>query len=176
MRRSEMLKVVGLSTTAFNSLVQRDLLPFPPQARSRVWGDYGADDLVRLGLMLELTRGGRPQKVAVQIVRRAYRRLLRDAANAKPPSSDYCIGAVWYRDADKPTKRIRRALVGKISDLPAQYNDLLIRSDRTLIDLSIVNASEVVRSLVERAEAIGAMSPKLSAIMTTLHAFGPRSS
>lgn len=76
MRRSQVLTITGLSAGRFNNMQSRGLLPFEAyQEKSSGWGDYSIHDVVKIMVMLILSRQSTMESASC-LVRDNYEKVL----------------------------------------------------------------------------------------------------
>lgn len=171
MRRSDLLKIAGLTTATFNNLAARDLLPFAPKTRSEpTWGDYTADDAFRLVLMVKLAECGWGQQAAAKVVRLHYKKLVR--ASGQPSQSKdrpWLFGTVWVaRPTKDGVKLKRRSVIARAGEVEQVVHDQVNPPEERLSHWAVVDASEVLRQLYERAIEHGVVSARLETLVAHL--------
>lgn len=82
MRTSDLLTVVGMTSTAFTAVTARGVLPFE-KAPSGGWSKFGVEDAIRLALFMDLTARGMSQAQASSLLRHEFNALL-DFLNSEP--------------------------------------------------------------------------------------------
>lgn len=169
MRRADLLKITELTNAAFNNLAARDLLPFTPKTRASTWGDYSADDALRLALMVKLSESGWSQASAVKTVRSGYG-ALKEAAKTAGKMKPWFLGSAWVSvaKAEGPVTR-RRSVIARQGEVEGVTAAFCGEGDE-LSHWAVVNATAVIKRLNDRASEEGVSSARLSALADLLGA------
>lgn len=154
MRRGDLLQLTGLTTSVFDALGNRAVLPFKGTGKAAGWGNYSVDDAFRLALFLELTRIGKSQIQAAQLVREQFDELLAKAAQYGERSM--LFGAFWTRiDVDgEPSSVSPWPLVAELGQVDHAIAETLAKIDERnghVCEIAAINATEVMRRLYVRA-------------------------
>lgn len=158
MRRADLLSVTGVSVGLFNNLAQRRLMPFP-QPVSGGWGRFTADHAFRLALFLELGRAGRSQEQAAALVRTEYDDLLMFASRWGS-SGEVLFGSfAIFEEAEGEAAQAYLPVVcllggGGLDRMIEQSLEAVERDRRQVCEIAVINASLVVRRLLERARKV----------------------
>lgn len=155
MRRADLLSVTGVSVGLFNNLAQRRLMPFP-QPASGGWGRFTADHAFRLALFLELGRAGRPQEQAAALVRAEYDDLLVYASQSASDGEVLFGSFAIFEEAEGEAAQAYLPIIcllggGGLDRVIEQSLETVERERRQVCEIAVINASLVVRRLLERA-------------------------
>jgi hypothetical protein len=158
MRRSDLLKLTGLTAPRFGNLVNREQLPFLQPGAARLgWGDYSLDDAVQLGLMLALSERDWPMDRACALVRKHFHILVNERDRKRKQKQDFQFGVVFetlYLPANwsEPEDWIEHGFAGTLLEL----QDAMSEPEFTEISsVMLVNASATVRRMVHRGRSKG---------------------
>jgi hypothetical protein len=169
MRRSDLLKLTDMKVSAFNNLGGRDLLPFRARAGASSWGDYSAEDAYRLALMVKLTDSGWSQIAAANVVRAHFNRLKRVAKVSAPDKRPWLFGTIWV--SSKGGSRLkRRPIIARQGELDAVIAAQLRAEVEGIDRLAVIDATEVLRQLRDRAADHDVRSADLEALAQMLGA------
>lgn len=155
MRRADLLSVTGVSVGLFNNLAQRHLMPFP-QPASGGWARFTADHAFRLALFLELGRAGRSQEQAAALVRAEYDDLLVFASRSGRRGEVLFGSFAIFEEAEGEAAQAYLPVVcllggGGLDRVIERSLEAVERERRQVCEIAVINASLVVRRLLERA-------------------------
>lgn len=178
MRRAELLDVVNMTSTTFDALAARSLLPFPGGRAGSGWAQYRPEDALRLMLLKELTRAGTPQVRASGLVRNHFERLIDYAAgDPKPKLAPLMFGLMSVHSvthgADEPTIETDLHLTGVLSSMDEAVTSALKAAGSRPDDVGEVrwiNASRCMRLVHDRARGTTANTMDMRALAAFLRA------
>lgn len=171
MRRADLLSLTGISVGLFNNLSQRRLLPFPPPA-SDGWATFEAGHALRLALLLELARAGRAQEQAASLIRAEYNALLDFVASA-PDGAVTLFGSFSVvREDEEAASHLHAPIMCSLGEggLDGAIAATLhrIEADHSQVgEIVVVNASRVVKRLLDRASGSKALDAEFANIAQT---------
>jgi hypothetical protein len=172
MRRRDLLTLTGLSAPVFNVMMKRDLIPFRSGGRAGR-NAYSADDACKLALALALAAEGAKQASAAGLVRDAYDALLARASGLRTrESGDVFFGRVstlLLPEEGVPGAGLSVPVYGTAAHVAAALALRRFGSAR-VTGLMVVNVSDCVRDLVERAEEADVLSARLDELARLLRA------
>ncbi len=159
MRRADLLSVTGVSVGLFNNLAQRHLMPFS-QPVSGGWGRFTADHAFRLALFLELGRAGRSQEQAAALVRAEYDDLLGFASRSGGGGEVLFGSFAIFEEAEDEAAQAYLPVVcflgaGGLDRVIEQSLEVVERERRQVREIAVINASLVMRRLLESARKVG---------------------
>ncbi len=165
MRRSDMLKITGWTSTAFNNVAARGHLPFTARTREATWGDYSADDACRLAIMAALSEAGWSQQAAAKSVRAGFNRLKAAAKQAEDSAATWLFGSVWMAvNVNRAAVKKRRTLVAQVGKVDEAVAQRLATDGGRLERYAVVSVSRVVAQLKARADEEGVASARLDVL------------
>ena len=157
MRTSDLLTVVGMTSTAFTAVTSRGVLPFE-KGPSRGWSKFDVEDAIRLALFMDLTARGMSQGQASSLLRDEFNALL-DFLNTEPapPPGPVLFGQATFGEYRKGQSE------------PLQEATAVVCAIEGNIDGSIANAQRGLRgrwemtglTLVSASGAMGRILPRL---------------
>lgn len=176
MRRADVLRLTAISEQAFDALSHRRLLPIEPQRReAKGWANYRASDLLKLDLVLALSKRGCDQAIANVLVRDGFD-FIRDVAQANS-QGDIHFGcteiesfAPSYDDLGREeivSTSTRIPFAARERDVAFEAQHALLGSHGALVSILTVNVSQRLRVIRARAELrpnAEALSRELAAI------------
>lgn len=158
MRRADLLDVVQMTSTTFNALAARSLLPLPGGRGDASWKQYRPEDALRLMLLKELTRNGTAQARASTLIRQHFETLIDYVAgDPKPKKAPFMFGLASLPNAslDAPVDLGNDvpivATLGSVDDAIATAVAAAGHKPQQLADLTLVNASACMRMVFVRA-------------------------
>ncbi|MNS15573.1 hypothetical protein D3C71_1116190 [compost metagenome] len=169
MRRADLLAVTGVSVGLFNNLAQRRLMPFH-QPASGGWGRFTADHAFRLALFLELGRAGRSQEQAAALVRTEYDDLLFFASRSGSGGEVLFGSFAIFEQAESEASQLHLPIVcllggGELDRVVEKSLETVERDRRQVCEIAVINASLVLRRLLERARATGLNDASFEALV-----------
>lgn len=157
MRRAQLLKLVDIPATTYNSLNNRGHLPFDEHLPSRGWTTFNEEHAVRLSLLMDLARAGMSQLNAAALVRQHFDDLL-DLANERTvgDGSRFLFGGVALETAgeDRIGSQVIRPVVavyGTLDDaLSAAVDGHVSHSDIHALAIVLVDVTATISTLYRR--------------------------
>lgn len=152
MRRTELLEAAGLTVTTYSALSNRGLLPFEEGKRLAGWTNFEEEDVIRLALVMQLSKAGMGQALAGPLVKANFHRLVRLAeADIRDGPNDgrnpYMFGSATA--LRKGVEVAQVAVVGALQDLPKELDDAEVAGG-SVDALTLVNVSRLMEALLER--------------------------
>lgn len=151
MRRSDLLAIVGMTTTTFNAMVARGVTPFS-RTPGRGWSVFTIEDALRLAVFSDLTTRGMSQPRAGALVREGFDPFL-DFINSKPEpaSGSLLFGQVELRNrSDEAAEAVIEPLYAVTDQLDKALTSTLRKGDGQweLSAMMAVNATESMRRIL----------------------------
>lgn len=167
MRRSQFVKLVGLTEEAFNLLRARKHVPLRGEPIGPGWQEFSVEDALALEAATALARCGVKKNDARAWVDQCFQPALDWAAESKAgPNDPVYIGVVSSIGVveGKPIQDDQFPLVGTPSDIAEQLS--LIRDalgpDRWLDGVITINLNLCAKLISDRAKAAGITDDRLS--------------
>jgi len=165
MRRSVLVKLLGISEEQFNLVRARKLLPMRGRDAGRGWQDFTADDALALELATALSRQGVKKSVARDVVDGYYAVALEWAGNDLANQTVFVgiVRTVALVDGELEVGS-HEWLVGSAADIAEQIDRLREAVGTSLwVDGAVVaNLNLCVASILARADMAGIQDDRLS--------------
>ena len=164
MRRSDILLLANFTVGQFDALVARGLAPISVSQRGRGWATFSADDALRFGLFAALNRAGVAQAQSAAIVRSQYDMLLHRLEQRA--SNDVWFGvfkSVAIAEGE-PSAALSMPLIATLSEVAVEIARVQRQAEESdpVESIMVINATAVVRSMLQRADAYGIADDRLS--------------
>jgi len=156
MRRADLLALTGVTEQGFSALAHRNALPFSRKpGQSKTWTDYPASDLLRLDLAIACSQLGHTKVQAAGLVRGGFPDLAAAARRSRANDEIY-FGIVGFgdrhREAGAESATATVSFVGSAGSIFRQIQAYTARTSDTLFSLVLINVSQRLRELKERAQ------------------------
>lgn len=167
MRTSDLLTVVGMTSTAFTAVTARGVLPFQ-KAPSVGWSKFGLEDAIRLALFMDLTARGMSQSQASSLLRHGFDALL-DFLNAEPapPPGPLLFGQATFEEFSKGKSGPPRESTAVVCAIEGNIDEALANARRGLrgrwemTGLTLVSASGTMGRILPRLIDLGLATPEV---------------
>jgi hypothetical protein len=163
-RRSEMLRLVGIGARQFDAMLHRDQLPWPKREASRSWAEFSTDDAFRLAITWALVGMGQSYDDATNLVRVNYELVSKRRGKV---GEDLFFGVFLTRlKSEDEAVRTHLAVAAPWSELPSEMARLrdLVSSGEPIIAHTFVNATETMRDLLANADREGLVDRSLKTL------------
>ena len=182
MRTSDLLSVVGMTSTAFTAVLARGVLPFE-KGSSGGWSKFGVEEALRLAMFMDLTAQGMSQAQASKLLRDEFNALL-DFLNAEPaplPGSVLFGEARFVRLPKKqsvPLQEVTRVVCAIAGDI----DQAILRAQRGLKGqwevrgLMLISASDTMGRILPRFIDSGLATPEVHQWAAFMRAPGAKQS
>lgn len=157
-RRSELLKLTGLSVTSFNSLALRGQLPFErSDTGAQKWATYDAREAIMLALAIRVAEFGPNLVNAALFVRRVFDEYHEAMLSQPRDGGDVFLGFAKAGGFERDPRTLAQELwlfeapfIGRMDQL-ADWT-ARARSVGEVRGFLMVNASDCIREILQRAE------------------------
>ncbi|MBU1345999.1 MAG: hypothetical protein KKA16_03495 [Alphaproteobacteria bacterium] len=156
MRTSDLLSVVGMTSTAFTAVLARGVLPFE-KGSSGGWSKFGVEEAIRLAIFMDLTAQGMLQAQASKLLRDEFDGLL-DFLNADPapPPGPVLFGEASFGKLGKGDAGNLQETTRAICAIAGTIDQAIARAQRglkgrwELKGLTLVSASDSMGRILPR--------------------------
>lgn len=171
LRRADVLKLVDMTARPFDAMIMRDQGPWPRRDAGRHWGRFTTEDAYRVALVHALIRQGRSYDVAGSAVRADFDQLL-EVRSESP--GDLLFGSFITESAPGDEAGVRMHLSFAATEVD-WFDELrrvkgIIGGGDHLLAFSAVNATEVMRRTLVKADAAGLRDDRLTKLAKQVRA------
>jgi len=180
MRTSDLLSVVGMTSTAFTAVLARGVLPFE-KASSGGWSKFGVEEAIRLAMFLDLTAQGMSQGQASKLLRDEFDSLL-DFLNGEPAPGFVLFGEARFGKLSKAQSEPLQEATKAVCAIAGDIDEAIVSAQRGLRGrwevrgLTLISASDTMGRILPRFIDAGLATPEIHQWAAFMRAPGTKQS
>ncbi|HYC68904.1 hypothetical protein [Brevundimonas sp.] len=170
LRRADMIRLTDMTARRFDAMLMRGHAPWPQREAGRSWGEFSTEDAYRVALAHAFIRLGRSYEDAGRAVRAEFNDLVE--LEASQPGDLMYGGFITQTEPGEDSVTLILPLIAPHTSL---FDELarvkqLVAADDVVLALTVVNATEIMKRLYERAVALGLVDERLTELAQRVRA------